>query len=91
MQSRPKRSGSRGRVILQTLYPAPGTRHVFRLALGTLLLLGCPSAAADHAKLGDQAVSEGDYNVAVAEYRAGVQASSRPELLAMVTGELRAA
>jgi tetratricopeptide (TPR) repeat protein len=46
------------------------------------LVLGCPSAAADHAKLGDQAVSEGDYNVAVAEYRAGVQASARPELLA---------
>ena len=47
-----------------------------------MLLLGCPSAAADHAKLGDQAVSESDYNVAVAEYRAGVQASPRPDLLA---------
>jgi tetratricopeptide (TPR) repeat protein len=47
-----------------------------------VLLLGCPSAAADHAKLGDQALSEGDYNVAVAEYRAGVQATPRPELLA---------
>jgi tetratricopeptide (TPR) repeat protein len=53
-----------------------------RPALCTLLLLGCPSAAADHAKLGDQAVSEGDYNVAVAEYRAGVQTTPRPELLA---------
>jgi tetratricopeptide (TPR) repeat protein len=47
-----------------------------------LFLLGCPSAAADHAKLGDQAVTENDFNVAVAEYRAGVQASPRPELLA---------
>lgn len=56
----------------QTLYPV----------LCSLLLAGCPSAAADHAKLGDQAVAEGDYNVAVAEYRAGVQASSRPDLLA---------
>ena len=58
------------------------TVRVVQTVLCTLVLLGCPSAAADHAKLGDQAVSEGDYNVAVAEYRAGVQASSRPELLA---------
>ncbi len=60
-------------------------RRRFPAALCTLcsaLLLGCPSAAADHARLGDQAVSEGDYVVAVAEYRAGVQASPRPELLA---------
>lgn len=58
--------------FLSTLYPAPCT----------LFLLACPSAAADHAKLGDQAVSKGDYNVAVAEYRAGIQTSPRPELLA---------
>lgn len=65
--------GSRWRRVL------PCTLHS---ALCTLLLVGCPSAAADHAKLGDQAVSEGDYSIAVAEYRAGVQTSPRPELLA---------
>jgi len=57
-------------------------RCTLHSVLCTLLLVGCPSAAADHAKLGDQAVSEADFNVAVAEYRAGVQASARPELLA---------
>lgn len=50
--------------------------------LGMLLLLGCPAAAADHAKLGDQAVMKGDFTTAVGEYRAGVQASPRPDLLA---------
>jgi tetratricopeptide (TPR) repeat protein len=73
MQRRPMQGGSRW------LGAIPCTLHP---VLCTLLLLGCPSAAADHAKLGDQAVSEGDYNVAVAEYRAGVQASPRPDLLA---------
>lgn len=52
------------------------------ILLASIVLTGCPSAAADHAKLGDQAVAENDFNVAVAEYRAGVQASPRPELLA---------
>ena len=51
-------------------------------ALCTLLLVGCPAAASDHARLGDQAVSESNYTVAVAEYRAGVQTTPRPELLA---------
>lgn len=73
VQSRLMQHGLRWRRFLPcTLHPV----------LCTLLLLGCPSAAADHAKLGDQAVTETDFNVAVAEYRAGVQASPRPELLA---------
>ncbi|MEO8200931.1 MAG: hypothetical protein ABI679_10455 [Gemmatimonadota bacterium] len=44
--------------------------------------MACPSAAADHAKLGDKAVGVADYTTAVAEYRAGVQTSPRGELLA---------
>lgn len=65
------------------LHPAPCTLHAFcRLLLGTLFLGGCPTAAADHAKLGDQALMKGDYATAVGEYRAGVQANPRPELLA---------
>ncbi|MEO8295908.1 MAG: tetratricopeptide repeat protein [Gemmatimonadota bacterium] len=58
--------------LLRTLHPV----------LCTLLFLGCPSAAADHSRLGDQALGTGDYATAVAEYRAGVQTSPRPELLA---------
>jgi tetratricopeptide (TPR) repeat protein len=61
----------------------PGRRFLCTLhsALCTLLM-ACPSAAADHAKLGDQAVLKGDYATAAAEYRAGVQSTPRPELLA---------
>jgi tetratricopeptide (TPR) repeat protein len=82
VRSRLIRSGSRGRGVFEIRDSAPCTLHAVWMALCTLLLLGCPSAAADHAKLGDQAVGEGDFNVAVAEYRAGVQASPRPDLLA---------
>jgi tetratricopeptide (TPR) repeat protein len=60
------------RFFLCTLHPA----------LCTVLLVGCPAAAADHAKLGDQAVMKGDFTTAVGEYRAGVQTSPKPDLLA---------
>jgi tetratricopeptide (TPR) repeat protein len=60
------------------------TRHAARctILLGLAVLTACPGAAADHAKLGDQAVARSDYTTAAAEYRAGIQSSPRPELMA---------
>lgn len=93
-----ERSGSRNRSgvwllrpDVATLHSAPSTPHsapaTLHSALCTLfclcvLLAACPGAAADHSRLGDDAVLQGDYTTAVAEYRAGLQSNARPELYA---------
>lgn len=70
---------------MRSRYAARRTLHAVPsvlLLLSAVALAGCPSAAADHAKLGDKAIGVGDYSTALAEYRAGVQTSPRSDLLA---------
>ncbi len=52
------------------------------LLLLLVLAAACVSAAADHEKLGDAAAAQGNFDDALLEYRAGVQASPRPRLFA---------
>jgi tetratricopeptide (TPR) repeat protein len=46
------------------------------------LLLGCSSAAADHERLGDRSYREGDFTVAIAEYRAALRSGGSAQVWA---------
>lgn len=46
------------------------------------MLAACAPAAADHEKLGDAAVAQGNYDDALLEFRAAVQSSPRPRVFA---------
>lgn len=52
------------------------------LLLLPVLLAACVPAAADHEKLGDAAVAQGNYDEAVLEYRAGIQSHPEARLFA---------
>lgn len=53
-----------------------------RWTLALLLLAGCAGSAADHERLGDTAYAQGEYPVALDEYRAATRGDGDPRLWA---------
>lgn len=53
-----------------------------RLAPWVLLLAACSGSSAGHERLGDDAIAQSDYPLAVAEYQAAAQGSARSRVLA---------
>jgi hypothetical protein len=53
-----------------------------RLLLGSLILCGCPTAAADHERLGDRAYREERFADAVSEFRAAQKSGMRDRVWA---------